>query len=249
MSKRKINGGKGGKIKYSFLIPVHNEQGNLDQLMAEIEAVRKKLNGRSEVVLVNDASSDNSGKVLARIGRQYRGVVVVTLAKNSGQSAATVAGLDNTSGEYVITLDADLQNNPADLAGMQKYCGQYDVVVGRRAQRRDSLVKRISSRIANGIRNRLNNETISDTGCSLRIVKASILKKVPRFNGMHRFIPTLCRIEGATVREVDVSHRHRQHGTSHYGTWNRAFRALADAIAVRWFMKRKIRYLVAGVRR
>ncbi len=236
-------------LKYSFVVPVHNEEENLRPLMGEIEAARQKLDGPSEVIFVNDASTDGGALALEELAGRYSGLVLIEFAQNAGQSAALAAGIRNATGKWIITLDADLQNDPNDLPEMAKYTGEFEVVIGRRARRRDSLVKKITSRIANKIRNWLTYESISDTGCSLRIIDAAILKRVPEFNGMHRFIPTLCRMEGAKVKEVDVNHRHRRHGTTHYGTMNRAFRALADALAVRWLIKRRLRYTISKIRR
>lgn len=234
-------------MTYSFVIPVHNEEQNLPRLMEEIAAVRGALPGDSEVIFVNDGSTDASARELEAIRLRHPGVVIVEFAANAGQSAALSAGFQQAAGEIIITLDADLQNDPADIPSLLRWYPQYDVVIGRRARRRDSLVKRLSSRIANGIRNWLTDESIADTGCSLKVFRASLLKRVMPFNGMHRFLPTLCRLEGATVREVPVNHRPRTGGTSHYGTLNRAFGALNDALAVRWMIRKKVRYSIARV--
>jgi glycosyltransferase involved in cell wall biosynthesis len=234
-------------MTYSFVIPVHNEQANLPRLMAEIDAVRGALDGDSEVIFVNDGSTDATSQALEAIRQRHRGVVIVEFAANAGQSAALGAGFEQASGEVVITLDGDLQNDPADIPSLLRWYPEYDVVIGRRVRRRDSLVKRLSSRVANGIRNALTHESIADTGCSLKVFRASVVKRVRPFDGMHRFLPTLCRLEGATVREVEVSHRPRAGGKSHYGTLNRAFGALHDALAVRWMIRKKTRYSIARV--
>jgi glycosyltransferase involved in cell wall biosynthesis len=236
-------------MTYSFIIPVHNEEDNLRPLMAEIEAVRKCLDAPAEVIFVNDGSTDGSGGVLDWIRSNHAAVVVVDFDRNAGQSAALAAGIEHAAGSVIITLDADLQNDPADLPALLAHYPQHDVVIGRRAERRDGFVKRATSRIANGIRNRITGDRVSDTGCSLRVLNAAVVKKIPAFNGMHRFIPTLCRMQGASVKEIDVHHRHRVHGSSHYGTWNRALRALVDAVAVRWLIERKLRYAIVRVKR
>jgi dolichol-phosphate mannosyltransferase len=229
-------------MKFSFVIPVHNEEKNLSPLMEEIETVRAKLDGESEVIFVNDGSTDQSGTELQRLEKQFSSVRVFTFEKNAGQSAAFAEGIGQAEGELIITMDADLQNNPADIPRMLKWYPEYDVVIGNRILRRDSFKKKLSSLIANTIRNWITDEHIADTGCSLKIFKACYLKKVKFYNGMHRFLPTLCRFEGASVKEVPVSHRSRMFGETHYGTKNRAFSAFVDALAVRWMMRRKLAY-------
>ena len=212
--------------------------------MDEIEAVREKLDGESEVVFVNDGSSDRSAAVLDELSVKFQSVRRITFEKNAGQSAAFAEGVKQAVGEVIITMDADLQNNPADIPNMLSYYPKYDVVIGRRIHRRDSLKKIVSSLIANAIRNRITDENIADTGCSLKIFKAAILKKVTFYNGFHRFLPTLCRMEGASLIEVPVRHRNRVFGETHYGTKNRAFSAFIDALVVRWMMRRKLTYTV-----
>jgi len=231
-------------MKYSFVIPVHNEEENLSPLMDEIEVVRGKLDGESEVLFVNDGSTDKSGAVLDGLSEKFAPVHIVTFEKNAGQSAAFAEGIQQAEGEVIITMDADLQNNPADIPRMLQFYPEYDVVIGKRIHRRDSLKKKLSSLIANTIRNRITNENIADTGCSLKIFKAAFLKRITFYNGFHRFLPTLCRMEGASVREVPVSHRSRRFGETHYGTKNRAFSAFLDALVVRWMMQRKLNYTV-----
>ena len=131
-------------------------------------------------------------------------------------------------------MDSDLQNNPADIINMIPYLSEYDMVTGWRKNRHDTWWRKFCSRFANGVRNRLSRETIKDTGCSLKIMKSSVLKNIQIYKGMHRFLPTLMKMEGARVIEVPVSHRPRTKGVSKYGTWDRAFSGLRDLLAVRW---------------
>jgi glycosyltransferase involved in cell wall biosynthesis len=146
----------------------------------------------------------------------------------------------------IVTLDADLQNDPADIPALLAELDRSgaSAVVGYRVGRRDSGWRLLQSRIANGIRNRLNRETIRDTGCSLKAFRVEVARALPLFNGMHRFLPTLVKLRGGTVAEVPVRHRPRRFGTSKYGMWNRALRALLDAFAVRWMQRRALRYRV-----
>ena len=149
-------------------------------------------------------------------------------------------------GRVTVTLDADLQNDPADIPALLDELARSGAaaVVGYRVDRRDSGWKRLQSRIANGVRNRLNRETIRDTGCSLKAFRADAARELPLFNGMHRFLPTLIKMQGGRVTEVPVRHRPRRFGKTKYGMWNRVFRSLADAFAVRWMQRRALRYRV-----
>jgi dolichol-phosphate mannosyltransferase len=146
----------------------------------------------------------------------------------------------------VVTLDADLQNDPADIPAMlDVYVQGVDMVIGWRAKRQDSVIKRYASRFANWVRNKISRETVRDTGCSLKVMRAEMVKRIPMFTGMHRFLPTLMKLEGALVAEVRVNHRPRSKGVSKYGIWDRAWSSAYDLLAVRWMQKRHIGYKVA----
>ncbi|HET7790946.1 MAG TPA: glycosyltransferase family 2 protein [Gemmatimonadales bacterium] len=228
----------------SLVIPVYNERENLAPLVAEIAAA---LPGRRyEIVMVDDGSTDGSGAALAELKRARPEIHIVSFARNAGQTAAFAAGFRAARGAVVVTLDADLQNDPADIPALVTELERSGAaaVVGYRANRRDTAWRRVQSRIANGVRNWLTHETIRDTGCSLKAFRAGAVRALPLFNGMHRFLPTLVRMYGGTVAEVPVNHRPRRFGTTKYGMWNRVFRALADAFAVRWMQRRVLRYQV-----
>ena len=227
----------------SIVIPVCNEEENLPILAGEIRAALVGTGKSYEVLWVDDGSTDGSLAVLADLARQDPRARVLHFAKNAGQSAALAAGFRSARGEIVVTLDADLQNDPADiprlLASLAEPPG-WDLVSGVRTKRRDSWLRRLSSRIANGVRNRATGERITDVGCSLKAYRAEYVKRVPMFTGMHRFLPTLVRLDGARVREVPVNHRPRLHGKTKYSIRNRLFRSLADLFAVRWMQRRWI---------
>ena len=232
--------------RVSLVIPVYNE---IECLPGLVEEIRQALDptGRSyEVVLVDDGSSDGSSDWLDRAAGADPRLVVVHFARNAGQSAAFAAGFRAAKGEIVVTLDADGQNPPAEIPRLlEALTDDVDIVAGYRATRRDSAWRRVQSRIANAVRNGLSGETIRDTGCSLKAFRRQYLLELPVFNGMHRFLPTLCRLAGArTVVEVPVGHRPRQGGTSKYGMLNRAARAFVDLMGVRWLQRRWIRYEV-----
>jgi dolichol-phosphate mannosyltransferase len=225
----------------SIVIPVYNEEESLPLLAAEIHGALRPLGRPYEVIYVDDGSTDGSPGVLLELARQDPATRVIRQRRNSGQTAALDAGFRFARGAIVVTLDADLQNDPADiprlLAAMN---GGYDVVSGVRAHRRDTWVRKASSRIANGVRNRLTHDHVADVGCTLRACRAEFLRGIPVFTGMHRFLPTLLKLAGARATEIPVNHRPRLHGQPKYNISNRLWRALADLFAVRWMQKRWI---------
>ncbi len=226
-----------GEPEISVVIPVYNEEENLPVLAAEIRGAMEKVDRPYEVILVDDGSTDTSPAVMARLAREDSRIRILR-QRNSGQSAALDAGFRHARGGIVVTLDADLQNDPADIPRLLEKMDGFDVVNGVRARRRDTWVRRISSKIANGIRNRVTHESVTDVGCTLRAMRIEYLRRIPVFNGMHRFLPTLLRMEGARVTEVPVNHRPRLHGQPKYNIRNRIFRALADLFGVRWMQAR-----------
>jgi glycosyltransferase involved in cell wall biosynthesis len=233
-----------GPIDVSLVIPVYNERENLAPLMEEI---RVALAGRRyEIVAVDDGSTDGSLDALKAVKAQRPELHIVSFAANAGQTAAFAAGFKAARGEVIVTLDADGQNDPADIPRLLDAMAQSGAtaVAGFRTGRRDSVWKRVQSRIANGVRNRLNRETIRDTGCSLKAFRAEAVRDLPLFTGMHRFLPTLVKMHGGIVTEMPVRHRPRRSGTTKYGMWNRVFRSFADALAVRWMQRRLPRYRV-----
>jgi glycosyltransferase involved in cell wall biosynthesis len=233
-----------GPVDVSLVIPVYNERENLAPLLEEIRHAMESR--RYEVVAVNDGSTDGSLGELKTLKQRFPELHVVSFEANAGQSAAFVAGFRAARGGVVVTLDADGQNDPADVPALLDALSRSGAtaVAGFRATRADTAWKRLQSRIANGVRNRLNRETIRDTGCSLKAFRAEALEQLPQFSGMHRFLPTLVKMHGGTVIEVPVGHRPRRGGTTKYGMWNRVFRSLADALAVRWMQRRLLRYRV-----
>jgi glycosyltransferase involved in cell wall biosynthesis len=224
------------------VIPVFEERDNLEPLHRELSVALAEVKGGVELIYVDDGSRDGSAEVLLDLAKRDERVRVLRFAENSGQSAAFAAGFQAARGEIVATLDADLQNDPADLPRLLAALHHADVVNGVRLGRRDGLVRRVSSRIGNGFRNWVTRESITDVGCSLRVMRASYLRRVKLYRGMHRFLPTLLRLEGARVTELPVSHRPRRHGRSKYGIGNRLFVGLADVFAVRWMQKRQLRW-------
>lgn len=231
-------------IQYSFVIPVYNEAENLHPLYVEIRDLIGRLNAPCEILWIDDGSTDGSFDIIREMTSQNSICRYIRFDRNYGQSAALSAGFRAAAGTWIITLDSDLQNDPADILNMVPYLDSYDMITGWRRDRRDTRWKQFSSRFANAVRNRLSRETIQDTGCSLKIMKAAYLKNIKMFKGMHRFLPTLMKLEGASVIEVPVSHRPRTRGLSKYGTWDRAFSGLRDLLAVRWMQDRNLSFVI-----
>ncbi|HET9228785.1 MAG TPA: glycosyltransferase family 2 protein [Thermoanaerobaculia bacterium] len=231
---------EGARPEISLVIPVYNEEENLPVLAGEIRAALEPAGLSYEVIYVDDGSTDSSPAVLERLAREDPRTRIVRQRRNSGQSAAFAAGFRHARAPVVVTLDADLQNDPADIPRLLERMDGFDVVNGVRARRQDSWVRKISSKIANGVRNRVTHESVTDVGCTLRAVRTELLRDLPLFNGMHRFLPTLLRMEGARVTEVPVNHRPRLHGQPKYGIHNRLWRGLVDLYGVRWLQARRI---------
>ena len=228
------------------MVPAYNERDNLAPLLAEIAAA---LDGRAwsyEVIVVDDGSTDGTLDALKDLRRQYPALHIISFERNAGQTAAFAAGFRAARAPILVTLDADLQNDPNDIPKLVETLERTGAtaVAGYRATRRDTSWKRLQSRIANGVRNRLNGEVIRDTGCSLKAFRTEAVNAVPLFVGMHRFLPTLIKMQGGTVTEVPVGHRPRKHGATKYGMWNRVWRSLIDAFAVRWMQRRALHYRV-----
>jgi glycosyltransferase involved in cell wall biosynthesis len=232
----------------SFVIPCHNEEGNLRPLVTAIREATEPLKCSFEIVIVDDYSSDSSWKVLQEIAREDSRVRGLKFAYNCGQSAAMFAGMRDARGKIIITLDADLQNDPRDIPVLLEGLKNVDCVCGTRVEARskgDNFVRIVSSRIANWVRNKLSGETITDAGCCFRAFKRECVSDLKFFKGMHRFLPTLFKIDGYTVAEIPIRHNPRASGQAHYGVWNRLFASFYDLLAVRWMKKRMFRYKVA----
>jgi glycosyltransferase involved in cell wall biosynthesis len=243
-----FEGRERGTLALSLVAPVYDEEENLEQLHARVVEVFGAQDDW-ELVLVDDGSRDRSPERIRELARRDPRVVGVFFARNCGQTAAIAAGIQLARGKLVATLDADLQNDPADLPAMIERIRDHDAVVGWRMKRRDTFVRRASSRIANGVRNWISKDSIRDTGCSLKVFRADAIQALPLFEGMHRFLPTLLRYHGFDVVEHGVAHHPRTAGRSKYGIGNRAFRAAKDLIAVRWMRARLLRLPIREVTR
>lgn len=235
------------KKNVTIVVPVFNEEENLSILFEEIDRAMSRFDGEWDVLFVNDCSTDTSMEVIRGLAAKSEHVHYLSFAENRGQSAAFVAGFEAARGYAVVTIDADLQNDPADIPAMltQFFVQDADMVIGWRQKRQDTWVKRYSSKFANAVRNWWTRETVRDTGCSLKVMRTDLVRKFPYFKNMHRYLPTLMRMVGGTrIEEVPVNHRHRIHGESKYGTWDRAKAGIYDLIGVRWLQDRNINYTI-----
>jgi dolichol-phosphate mannosyltransferase len=234
-------------IDLSIVVPVYNEQESLPLLWPEIRSVLDPTGLRYEVIFVDDGSHDCSADVIRDFHERDARARLVRLKANAGETAATDAGFKAVRGRHVIVMDADLQNDPHDIPAMLAQLEQWDAVTGWRVNRAagDSWVRRLSSRIANRIRNSLSKESIQDSGCTFRAFRRECLRNLVLYKGFHRFIPTLLKMQGFRVLEVPVTHRPRRFGQSKYGIGNRALRAFVDLLVVRWMKSRHLRYEVA----
>jgi glycosyltransferase involved in cell wall biosynthesis len=228
----------------SIVVPIYNEIDSLEPLRDRIAATFDGAGLAWELVAVDDGSTDGSGERLEEMASQDDRIRVYHFVANCGQSAGLDAGFRHARGRLVALLDADLQTYPEDLPELIEVLEEegVDAVVGIRAERRDTGWKRFSSKFANGVRNWLTREDIQDTGCPIKVFRAEAITSVKIFTGMHRFLPTLLRMEGYTVRQVPVRHADRAAGVSKYGTWDRAFSGLRDALAVRWMQDRRMKW-------
>ncbi len=221
----------------SVVVPLFNEEENVPTLQAELVSALDGLD--YEIIFVDDGSGDGT---IARIAAGPR-IRVLPFAKNAGQSAAMYAGLHAARGAIAVLIDGDLQNDPADIP---RLLGEIekgaDLVCGYRAKRKDTRVKRLTSRVANFVRSRFTKDGVRDTGCSLKAMRRECIATLVPFKGMHRFIPALVKGGGYKLVEIPVNHRARKFGVSKYGLGNRAVRATVDMFGVRWLLSRQLNY-------
>ncbi len=232
----------------SLVIPCYNEQDNLRALITAIRAAVDPLKLPYEVVITDDCSRDKSWEILKELAAADPRLRPQRFAFNCGESAASWAGMKAARGRCIVTVDADLQKDPKDLPAFLQALEKFDCVCGTRVATRgqgDNFVRIASSCIANWVRNKLSGEQISDAGCTYRAFKRECIADLKFFKGMHRFLPTLIKMEGFSVTEITVSNNPRFAGQSHYGVWNRLFASFYDLLAVRWMKKRMLRYQIA----
>jgi glycosyltransferase involved in cell wall biosynthesis len=221
------------------VVPLFNEEENVPILQAELTAALSPI--YYEIIFVDDGSRDET---VSRIAPDPR-ARVLQFERNAGQSAAMYAGLHAARGAIAVLIDGDLQNDPKDIPRLLAEIERgADLVCGYRAQRKDTVVKRITSRVANFVRSRFTKDGVRDTGCTLKAMKRDCVGALVPFKGMHRFIPALVKGAGYRLVEIPVNHRPRKFGESKYGLGNRALRATMDMFGVRWLLSRRLDYKV-----
>jgi glycosyltransferase involved in cell wall biosynthesis len=222
-------------MKLSVVISVYNEKDNIKPLLSSLS---EHLSGMEyEVIIVDDGSTDGTMEVLHKeAGANTR---VIEFMRNFGQSSALAAGIDYAQGEYICTMDGDMQNDPSDIPGMLKLAeeGQWDLVAGTRANRKDAaLTRKLPSRIANAIIGKTTDVRIKDYGCTLKVFKSAIAKNLGLYGEIHRFIPILASLQGARITQMDVKHHERKFGTSKYGI-GRTLRVVSDLLLMIFFQR------------
>lgn len=234
--------------KLSIVIPVYNERENLAYLEEELTKHLFFIANDYEIILIDDGSYDGSAGLIQSLRKINPRIRLISLESNNGQTAAFDAGFKAAKGDVIVTLDADLQNPPEEIPLLLAKLVDCDMVCGRRKNRQDDWIKQISSLVANKIRNELTGESIADIGCSLKVFNKGCLKNLILFDGMHRFLPTLLKMEGYRVQEVPVSHRQRRFGKSKYSIRNRLFKSAFDLLAIIWMQKRKLAYRILSAK-
>ncbi len=224
------------------IVPVYNEEDSLLRFKKEMNIFIESSNFKVGVLFVNDGSTDNSLRIIQDICTKDNSYQYISLFKNMGLSTAMKAGIDNIQSRYIGYIDADLQTSPSDFELLISHISENDLVLGYRHDRNDPFIKRISSTIANSVRRAILKDGIKDTGCPLKIMKASTAKRIPFFKGMHRFLPALVQSLGGKVKEIPVRHFPRIEGQAKYHLSNRIIQPFIDTLAVYWMKKRMIKY-------
>ena len=233
------------KYKLTIIVPVYNEEDNLERVETELSNYLKIAKVATSVLFVNDGSKDNSQTLIESICERNEAFEYVLFKENRGLSAAIKAGFDYADTELVGYIDSDLQTAPEDFNILLEHIGTHELVTGVRADRKDSFVKNMSSKIANGIRRAFTKDGMDDTGCPLKIIKTDYAKRIPMFRGLHRFLPAMIMLQNGRVTQIPVRHFPRIAGTAKFGVWNRLLGPLMDCFAYLWMKKKYINYDVA----
>lgn len=234
------------EYRLTIVVPVYNEEENLERVESEFLRYFEKATVKSNVLFVNDGSQDRSLQIIEEICERSPDFEFISFSQNCGLSAAIKAGFDYTNTELVGYIDSDLQTAPDDFNILVKDIGEYDLVTGVRADRKDSFVKNMSSKIANGIRRSFTHDGMDDTGCPLKIIKTEYAQRIPMFKGLHRFLPAMILLQNGKIKQVPVRHFPRMAGEAKFGLWNRLLGPLIDCFAYLWMKKKYINYKVGS---
>lgn len=228
--------------QFTIIVPVYNEEQNLERVEKELLDYIKIATKKTSILFVNDGSTDRSLILMTDICLRNEAFHFISFKENRGLSAAIKAGFDTVESELVGYIDSDLQTSPEDFNLLLEHIGEYDLVTGVRTDRKDSFVKNISSSIANNIRRMFTHDGMDDTGCPLKVIKSSYAKRIPMFNGLHRFLPAMILLQNGKILQVPIRHFPRIAGTAKFGLWNRLFGPLVDCFAYLWMKKKYINY-------
>ena len=236
---------KTGNYDMTILVPLYDEQDNMERLYEELKNYINKASIKTCVMFINDGSKDKSLDYIKDFCRKDEYFLFISLDSNYGLSTGLKAGIDNTFSRLVAYIDADLQTYPEDFELLIPYVNDgYDLAMGIRADRKDTLLKKFCSKCANNIRRALLNDDIKDTGCPLKIIKTETAKKMPFFKGSHRLIPSLIKIQSGKTIQIPVRHSPRIAGVAKYNFWNRLVSPMVDCLGVEWMERRYIDFEV-----
>jgi len=230
--------------EFTIIVPVYNEEENLERVEKKLLAYTKIATKKTAILFVNDGSKDRSQELIKAICNRNECFKFIDFKENRGLSAAIKAGFDHIESPLTGYIDADLQTAPEDFNLLLARIGEFDLVTGVRSNRKDSFVKNMSSKIANGIRRAFTHDGMDDTGCPLKVIKTEYAKKIPMFKGLHRFLPAMILLQNGNVLQVTVQHFPRIAGTAKFGVWNRLLGPLMDCFAYLWMKKKYINYEV-----
>lgn len=234
-------------IDLSVVVPIYNEEDCLPGTLLEVRDALEGAGMRNwEAVVVDDGSSDRSPQIIKALAAEDPRFRLIRFSRNCGQTAAFDKGFREARGALVGMMDGDGQNDPRDfprlIGALERE--RVDMMCGVRQKRQDTVIRKISSRVANGVRNWATQESVTDVGCSIRVFRRECIDRIKLYEGMHRFFPTLFRMEGYSISEIPVNHRPRAKGLSKYGINNRLWKGIRDLMAVRWMMARHLSYEV-----
>ena len=230
--------------QFTIIVPVFYEEDNLPRVEKELLEYIKIASKKTKILFVNDGSKDSSQQHIEAIANRHPEFQYISFKENHGLSAAIKAGFDYADTELVGYIDSDLQTDPKDFNVLLKHIKDYDLVTGVRANRKDSFVKNMSSTIANGIRRAFTKDGMDDTGCPLKVIKTVYAKRIPMFEGLHRFLPAMILLQNGKIIQVPVKHFPRVAGEAKFGVWNRLIGPLMDCFAYLWMKKKYINYTV-----
>ncbi len=232
------------KYDFTIIVPVYNEEDNLTRIEKELLAYLKIASKPTKILFVNDGSNDNSQNLIEEICNKNETFSYISFNQNRGLSAAIKAGFDHVTTPLLGYIDSDLQTVPEDFNLLLNQIGDYDLVTGIRVDRKDSLVKNMSSKIANSIRRSFTHDGMDDTGCPLKVIKSDYAKRIPMFKGLHRFLPAMILLQNGKIAQIPVRHFPRVAGTTKFGLWDRLLGPLSDCFAYLWMKRKYINYEV-----